>query len=264
MSDEDDYMSDSFLQTLEDKRPGLVFSSKTAREHQIQRKKKTTDEKNRVKPKKVLEAEKREEGLKSALSSENKGFALLSKMGYKPGMAIGKKGEGRSEPVPFELKAGRGGFGRETEVKRKLEESRAKSTQASEKRQKFMTEVKHNFVDRMSSKFSEHRAKTDLYKSQKVCAHLDARFNIAEPEKSFFWPDSYKKQKDAECDEDSDSSDEDVNDEDVLLSAEEQLQILTEYLRSKHLYCVWCGTAYDDTQDLKTNCPGNTADLHDD
>ena len=41
---------------------------------------------------KVLEAEKRESGLNQALGAENKGFSLLSKMGYKPGMAIGKKG----------------------------------------------------------------------------------------------------------------------------------------------------------------------------
>ena len=40
----------------------------------------------------MLEAEKREEGLNSAIGAENKGFALLSKMGYKPGMALGKTG----------------------------------------------------------------------------------------------------------------------------------------------------------------------------
>ena len=33
------------------------------------------------KPTKVLEAEKREEGLNTALNSENKGFAMLQKMG---------------------------------------------------------------------------------------------------------------------------------------------------------------------------------------
>lgn len=262
MSDDEDYMSDKFLQKLEDKRPGLSFSPKTARIHQQEHKKKAKDEKNRVKPKKVLEAEKREEGLNSAISSDNKGFAMLSKMGYKPGMAIGKKGEGRSEPVPIELKSGRGGLGRDNEVKRKLEDFRAKSTQDKEKRQKFMTEVKHNFVDRMSSKFSEQRAKGDLYKSQKVCADLDARINITESERSFFWPDSYKHKNETESD--TEESEEEEQDEDLSLSCVEQLEILTEYLRTRHLYCVWCGTAYDDSEDLKTNCPGNTAEFHDD
>lgn len=41
---------------------------------------------------KAVEAEQRNLGLNNALTSENKGFRLLEKMGYKPGMAIGKKG----------------------------------------------------------------------------------------------------------------------------------------------------------------------------
>jgi hypothetical protein len=259
MSDEEDYMSESFLQNLEDKRPGLTFSSKTARSHQQEKKKREKDEKNRIKPKKVLETEKRLEGLNAAISSENKGFALLSKMGYKPGMALGKKGEGRCEPVPIELKTGRGGLGREGEVKRKLEDMRVKSAISQEKRQKIMVEEKRNFVGRMRGKFSEQRIKSDLYKSQKVCADLDARIGLTDPVKVFFWPDSYKNK--SESDEESAN---DEFDEDLDLSSEEQLEILTDYLRMKHLYCVWCGTAFEDSEDIKTNCPGNTAELHDD
>jgi len=36
--------------------------------------------------------EEREKGLNVALTSDNKGFSLLQKMGYKPGMALGKTG----------------------------------------------------------------------------------------------------------------------------------------------------------------------------
>ena len=39
-----------------------------------------------------MEAEKREEGLNKSLDATNKGFALLQKMGYKPGDGIGKSG----------------------------------------------------------------------------------------------------------------------------------------------------------------------------
>ena len=46
-----------------------------------------------VRSRKVLEVEKREEGLQKTIGAENKGFALLSKMGYKPGMGIGKEGK---------------------------------------------------------------------------------------------------------------------------------------------------------------------------
>lgn len=81
-------------------------------------------------------------------------------------------------------------------------------------------------------------------------------------DRSFFWPDSYKHKNETESD--TEESEEEEQDEDLSLSCVEQLEILTEYLRTRHLYCVWCGTAYDDSEDLKTNCPGNTAELHDD
>lgn len=63
-----------------------------ARLHEIKKKEKVANEKNREKPKAVLEKERRDEGLGAALSTENKGFSMLAKMGYKPGMAIGKSG----------------------------------------------------------------------------------------------------------------------------------------------------------------------------
>lgn len=49
--------------------------------------------KNRQKSLKEEEEERRDIGLKNALGSENKGFALLQKMGYKSGQALGKSGK---------------------------------------------------------------------------------------------------------------------------------------------------------------------------
>ncbi|ELU00962.1 hypothetical protein CAPTEDRAFT_140948 [Capitella teleta] len=88
-SDEDDYMSDAFL--VADTRPGLL-SREASRKHQQSVKIKEKNAKYKTIPKKQLEQEKRTEGLEKPIGSENKGFALLQKMGYKPGMAIGKKG----------------------------------------------------------------------------------------------------------------------------------------------------------------------------
>lgn len=42
---------------------------------------------------KVLEEQRRQEGLEKAIDSDNKGFSLLQKMGYKPGLGIGKNSE---------------------------------------------------------------------------------------------------------------------------------------------------------------------------
>lgn len=74
-----------------DTRPGLV-PKHVARLNELKKKEKHANEKNKIKPKAVLEKERRDEGLGSAITTENKGFSLLQKMGYKPGMAIGKSG----------------------------------------------------------------------------------------------------------------------------------------------------------------------------
>lgn len=56
-----------------------------------------TNLKNRQKSLKDEEQERRDIGLKNALGCENKGFALLQKMGYKSGQALGKSGKSHTE-----------------------------------------------------------------------------------------------------------------------------------------------------------------------
>ena len=75
----------------EDKRPGLV-PKHIARQYKNEAKQRQLNETNKTKPRKVLEMEKREEGLSKTISADNKGFAMLQKMGFKPGMTLGKKG----------------------------------------------------------------------------------------------------------------------------------------------------------------------------
>ncbi|XP_060081576.1 G patch domain-containing protein 11-like [Ylistrum balloti] len=296
MSDdsEDDYMSDAVLLQCKDTRPGLV-SSRQAKNYQREEKQKQAKLKNTVKPKKVIENEKREEGLKAAIGSENKGFALLAKMGYKPGMALGKRGEGRSEPVPIELKDGRGGLGRDTQVKRKQAEAVAFRAMISHKRQKMELRQKQHFMSHMSNRFSEQQAERDLYKSQKVCEQLDSQMDIKEPEVYYYWPASHlkhlkKKAQQHVCEEEDydddfnddrndgipkkplrslhdyeEEEDEEEEEEEVIdtVPITEKLQILTKYLRTKHVYCVWCGTRYNDAEDLESSCPGSTSEAHD-
>lgn len=56
-------------------------------------KQKETDIRNRQKTYKEQEKESREAALESTISSQNKGFALLQKMGYKAGQGLGKEGK---------------------------------------------------------------------------------------------------------------------------------------------------------------------------
>ena len=85
----EDYMSDSFLLGLEDVRPGLKTRS--------QKRKDKASEPSITQPKhkklKASEQEARSKGLATHISTENKGFSMLQKMGYKKGMGLGKKGE---------------------------------------------------------------------------------------------------------------------------------------------------------------------------
>jgi len=48
---------------------------------------------NKTPSMKELEEQRRQEGLEKAIDSSNKGFSLLQKMGYKPGLGIGKNGK---------------------------------------------------------------------------------------------------------------------------------------------------------------------------
>lgn len=77
-----------------DVRPGLLFSHSSKRSAQIEKQRKNKNESNRerFKPVKQVQLERLQEGLNTALDSSNKGFAMLQKMGYKPGSSLGKQG----------------------------------------------------------------------------------------------------------------------------------------------------------------------------
>ncbi|XP_013786884.1 G patch domain-containing protein 11-like [Limulus polyphemus] len=92
--DEVDYMSDTFVTVPQenDIRPGLVFNHSLKRKHELEKQQIESKKINFQKPIKQLEEENRLKGLSNALPENNKGFAMLQKMGYKPGMSLGKKG----------------------------------------------------------------------------------------------------------------------------------------------------------------------------
>lgn len=82
--DEEDYMSDVFLDQSAQVKPGLLTKS--------QKRKFKHDTAQKGSKKRKLEDQKRQEGLATPISQGNKGFALLEKMGYKQGSGIGKSG----------------------------------------------------------------------------------------------------------------------------------------------------------------------------
>ncbi|CAL3964005.1 hypothetical protein PZA11_001473 [Diplocarpon coronariae] len=123
--DEDDYMN---MVIAEPTVPGAKESSFQRR----QRQKREAEIRGRAKSKVEL-AEEEKTAREAALSkslladpavSSNKGLAMMAKMGFKPGVALGSKDNvgARTEPIGIAMKEGRGGIGLDTEKKRKLRE----------------------------------------------------------------------------------------------------------------------------------------------
>lgn len=260
--EEPDYMSAEFLEQCvgkDDVRPGLLFSHSSKRQAQMEKKKSVRDGTNqhRFKSIKKVQEERLEEGLSTAISQNNKGFSMLQKMGYKPGTSLGKESQGRLEPVAVEVKSDRMGLGWQqmiTDHRRKIQERK----QQKQHKQKLETDPE-KFRERLCNQRQEKFLQRDLMKSQRVCHQLDSKQNLDEPVESWFWPPYILKGAEEENQEG-----EEEEEEECEFEPQEQLNILTAYLRSNYFYCIWCGTVHDDERDLKQNCPGPTRADHDD
>ncbi|KDR11345.1 Coiled-coil domain-containing protein 75, partial [Zootermopsis nevadensis] len=240
----------------EDIRPGLIHNRTQQRTHDIERKKKVTDEDNKQqnRPQRLIEAERREEGLNEAIADSNRGFALLQKMGYKPGMAIGKSGTGYVEPVRIVLKSDRSGLGRDAELKEIAAQKLAIRKRLMHKREK-ATDTQ-DYRARITRKAAERQIEGDLRKSQRVCEELDTSKGFDEPAEPWFWSPRKTQAADDKEDEDEPKNQQDINRE------KEKLEILTLYLRRTHFYCIWCGVQFEDEKDLQDSCPGPSRDDH--
>lgn len=81
-----------FSLPVKDAAPGLIQTHSLKRQHLMH--KKTEEKRSKRKqtvPTRILEANRREEGLQESIGSNNKGYALMQKMGYTPGQGIGKE-----------------------------------------------------------------------------------------------------------------------------------------------------------------------------
>lgn len=119
------------------------MSKSVAKRYKIENEQFLNNLKNKRQKLSVVERETREEALSKPISSDNKGFAMLSKMGYKPGMTLGrdvktnisvlegypstsdnnsnllKPSAGLKEPISVDVKLDRKGLGHSIEAKEK-------------------------------------------------------------------------------------------------------------------------------------------------
>jgi G-patch domain len=204
MSDEEeDYMSDTFLAKLQDVTPSLIKNSSIKRQNEIESKRKQHQQKKSIHEE---QKDKLKEGLNKAITSDNKGFAMLSKMGFKPGTSLGKSSTlstAIKEPIKININNdGRSGLGTQTAVKeireRQLNNLKRKinaSDMTSDEYRKQMREVS----DRKQSVW-------DLHKLQKTCRIVELEHHVKFPIHPWFWPEDRSKKEESSDEEEEDES----------------------------------------------------------
>ncbi|CAD5224472.1 unnamed protein product [Bursaphelenchus okinawaensis] len=283
MSDsEDDYMSEAILGKTEDVKPGIA----TSREHRRQLEISKREFREPQLKKHELEAHRRHEALNKPVSSENKGFALLAKMGYKPGMSLGKAKEAdeerRTEPIGIQIKFGRKGLGHETQEKEHQVERCEAHLKYMAERAKQSDVLAEEFRKKKQEDVATKVVVADIMKSRKACQDLDLREGKSAPEDRYLWPVIREVVVDEQEQFQPKRLRYDVEQKYVYkystgelayeepdfytMDSEEldfRLNAVTTYLRSHHHYCVWCGCTYESEEDITANCPGSSRTCHD-
>uniref|UniRef100_A0A915C6N7 G patch domain-containing protein 11 n=2 Tax=Parascaris univalens TaxID=6257 RepID=A0A915C6N7_PARUN len=285
-NEDDDYMSDTFVACTSDIRPGITLSYAQRRIMKIEAEKHENEERLRHMPKRAeLERELRESALSTPICEDSKGFALLTKMGYKPGMSLGRKKEGieegMKEPIVIDIKTCRTGLGHKAEEEEKKKQRSVllkKHMAARAKTQQFLL---GDFRKRQRTASILKQLIGDIMKSRKACEELDSRNGFELPVDPHFWP-IYKEGIEEEqnpskktrlVDEEHDNfifkypngkfapaeiQLNELHENDLI----DRLDNITAYLRDKHFYCVWCGCKYESIGELSQQCPGSTRARH--
>lgn len=74
------------------------------------------------------------------IKPSNKGFEMLAKMGWREGQSLGLSGEGRVEPIPFQMKVDSVGLGKVTQDVHMIETTVAQRRELDSERQQKETE----------------------------------------------------------------------------------------------------------------------------
>lgn len=203
MSDEEDYMSDAFLAKLQDVTPSLIKDNSVRRRNEIEMKK--MKEREKKKPIHEQQKDNLKEGLNKALTSDNKGFNLLAKMGYKEGTSLGKNYDSNAikEPIKINIQSeGRLGLGTSTMI-RETRERQINNLKRKINASDMSTEDYRKQMREMSDK---KQIVWDLHKLQRTCRLLDIDNRVKAPIHIWFWPVEKKKDEEEE-EEESDEDD---------------------------------------------------------
>uniref|UniRef100_A0A914VKL4 G patch domain-containing protein 11 n=1 Tax=Plectus sambesii TaxID=2011161 RepID=A0A914VKL4_9BILA len=277
--EEEDYMSDTFMTKLDDVRPGVASGLRSQqREIRLNLEREAAEERTKKAVKLSrgeLEKERREEALKIPIAQDTKGFELMAKMGYKPGMSLGKKREGQvddaiKEPIAMDLKMNRTGLGHDKEEKRKCVERVEAHYTYMAKRAKISNLLIDDFKERKRNATLQKQQVGEVVKCRKVCQELDSRQGVQLPAEPWFWP-SYRAKDAAEDDEDAKyfyaNGVEALPNENLYELDEsalsQRVEEISAYLRQTYSYCIWCGQLFENADEMADNCPGDSKADHD-
>jgi hypothetical protein len=124
--DEDDYMNMIIAEPAQPKEKETYTQRRMRKQREAEARGRTKSKAEQA----ADEAAAREAALSSSLftnpatASNNKGLAMMAKMGFKPGATLGSKDnpDARTEPIGISMKDDRGGIGLDSEKKRKFRE----------------------------------------------------------------------------------------------------------------------------------------------
>lgn len=261
--DEDDYMGDlsrflqphDLLSSANTSVQDAPFEASVGLNRQQKKKLKRAQERKD-------EDQHRSEGLGSAISSSNIGFKMLQQMGYRPGEALGKHGQGSLEPLNVDVKRSRTGLGRD-HMEKAQEQVKAKVAEFKRDMvKKKQAELKTGFQERRKSYWQGRKLVTDYRKARKALHHLEeaqssSDHRSSEKEEVSEHPEAKNLQDDNEEEDAGDP--EDDSEEEIEL---QDLQELLKRLRTEYFYCLYCGCQYETADLLLANCPGLEEDDH--
>ncbi|KAL2622817.1 hypothetical protein R1flu_003022 [Riccia fluitans] len=248
--EEDDYLADltRFIPSEFASTPS-VKSKKSSPERDVRRGKGKRKEQQ-----KIAEDELRKEGFGAAIPSSNIGFKMLQQMGYTPGAALGKHGQGVLEPVNVDLKRSRTGLGRDEVVKQE-EVLKAKRAELESIRQKQVeTEQRADFQERRKSSWQTRKIASQYVKATSTIADLEERYNIPADARTQSVTTSEKEESEA-----AEVKQEEEEEEEITF---EMLQDILGKLRNGFNYCFFCGVQYESAEALEAGCPGLDEEDH--
>ncbi|KAF9392069.1 G patch domain-containing protein 11 [Podila verticillata] len=188
--EEEDYMSEAFLNSLVSASESQKTKKQSMTYSERRRQKEREHLANLPKPLKEREREAREKGLETEIGEENKGMAMLLKMGFKKGGTLGASKQkeeppstteqptshtlsSRSDvlraPLAIQMKQGRGGLGMDKLQKQKEQEE----VEQTLKRAHEVFDVDYRGSKR--DQFDHDKRSRQLGAAQAICMQLDVK-----------------------------------------------------------------------------------------